>query len=113
MIISQFKREDGFGVGIEYNRVPYDYGKISECVRNACDKPTTTITLDPTKTKSAPEPPMKPSRIYVWLLKPNAYKTKLDTFLDIFNKNLPKKPNATPRVKPKPKSSDKYLYKYC
>ena len=31
MLISQFKRGDGFGVGLDYNRVPFDYGKVGEC----------------------------------------------------------------------------------
>src|SRR6266540_2406834 len=31
MLLSQFKRGDGYGVGFDYNRVSFDYGKIGEC----------------------------------------------------------------------------------
>ena len=52
----------GFGVGLEYNRVPYNYGNIGECVGGAYEKPATITTQEPAKDECVPKSPKIPPK---------------------------------------------------
>jgi hypothetical protein len=124
MLISQFKRGDGFGVGFDYNRVPFNYGKVSECSRlNPSEKlPHTQEPPKPSETTTPQvsngvfvEPPKEPPKKQVWVEKPNYLRNPLDTLPQMAKKNPTPKPKAKHqlRVNPQPRRVERYHCEYC
>jgi hypothetical protein len=92
MIVEQFKREDRAGVGRDYTRVPYEYGKIGECSTSgvsACEKSTVTNTQNQCVVIPV-EPPKIPPKKQIWIPKPNEYQNRLATVPPITEKRKPK-----------------------
>jgi len=107
MMVQQFKRADGVGVGFAFTPADFDhpYGKIGEMLEPSVSAPSSSTAPPVPKPalvpKPAPvkdgilsEPPRAPPKNPVWVPKPNHLKNPLDT--------LP--PSRKPTLKPKVKS---------
>ena len=107
MMIHQFKRGNGFGVGHEYTQRDFDslYGKIGQaCESSPSDQPSTSSAPAPdTKDGVFTEPTPTPPKSQVWIPKPNILKNPLDTLPpESSNKTAPK-PQRVPQPPPQPK----------
>src|SRR5579883_2293977 len=112
MIISKFKKGDGFGIGLSYNRVYNDYGKIGECSGvNPSEKPPPS-TPESSETKPTQnldgvvegvfqEPTREPSKNQVWVEKPNHLRNPLDTLPPAANRRPAPQPKAKPQPPPR------------
>ena len=126
MLLSQFKRGDGYGVGFDYNRVSFDYGKIGECsglspsekpAPSSQNPPKLSETHTPNQVingvfqETSKEPPKK----QVWTEKPNHLRNPLDTLPPAAKKHPAPKPRTKPqsRVPPQPKIAERYHCSYC
>src|SRR5579859_5553351 len=109
MIISKFKKGDGFGIGLSYNRVYDDYGKIGECSGvSQSEKPPPsspessetkpTQNLDGVVDGVFQEPTREPPKKQVWVEKPNHLRNPLDTLPPAANR----RPAPHPKAKPQP-----------
>jgi hypothetical protein len=99
MMIAQFKRGDGFGVGYAYTQSDFDnlYGKIGEASGlSPGEKPTSTPNTQNTTNGVYSEPPRAPPKDQVWIPKPNELRNPLDT--------LP--PQAPPKNTPKQRQNN-------
>ena len=126
MLLSQFKRGDGYGVGFNYNRVSFEYGKIGECsglspsekpAPSSQNPPKLSETHTPNQVingvfqETSKEPPKK----QVWTEKPNHLRNPLDTLPPAAKKHPAPKPRTKPqsRVPPQPKRAERYHCSYC
>ena len=107
MMVQQFKRADGVGVGFALTPADFDhpYGKIGEMLEPSVSAPSSSTAPPVPKLAPVPkpapvkdgilsEPPRAPPKNPVWVPKPNHLKNPLDT--------LP--PSRKPTLKPKVKS---------
>ena len=103
MMVQQFKRPDGVGVGFAFTPTDFvqPYGKIGEMLEPSVSAPSSSTA--PPVTKPAPvkdgilsEPPRAPPKNPVWVPKPNHLKNRLDT-LPPSGKPIPK-----PKVRTQP-----------
>ena len=80
MMIKQFKRGDGFGVGYTYTKSDFDrlYGKIGKPAGNTASTRTQPSLVDPTD-GVLKEPSKAPPQKQVWVPKPNELRNSLDT----------------------------------
>ena len=85
MMIKQFKRGDGFGVGYTYTKSDFDrlYGKIGKAAGassslNTASTSTQSSLVDPAD-GVLKEPPKAPPQKQVWFPKPNELRNSLDT----------------------------------
>ena len=85
MMIKQFKRGDGFGVGYTYTKSDFDmmYGKISKAAGvpialNTASTSTQPSLVDPMD-GVLKEPSKTPPQKQVWVPKPNELRNPLDT----------------------------------
>ena len=82
MMIKQFKRGDGFGVGYTYTKSDFDrlYGKIGNAAENTASTSTQPSLADPVG-GVLKEPQKAPPQKQVWVPKPNELRNPLDTLL--------------------------------
>ena len=85
MMIKQFKRGDGFGIGYTYTKSDFDnlYGKIGKAVGapsalNTASTSTQPSLVDPVD-GVLKEPSKTPLKKQVWVPKPNELRNPLDT----------------------------------
>ena len=87
MMIKQFKRGDGFGVGYTYTKSDFDklYGKIGKAagVPSALNSTSTSTQPSPVDPVDGvlKETPKAPPQKQVWVPKPNELRNSLDTLL--------------------------------
>ena len=102
MMIKQFKRGDGFGVGYTYMKSDFDklYGKIVKAARapsalNTTSTSTQTSLVDPVD-GVLKEPSKAPPQKQVWVPKPNELRNPLDTLSTATARVAQKKGAALP-----------------
>ena len=80
MMIKQFKRGHGFGVGYTYTKSNFDrlYGKIGKAAGNTASTSTQPSLVDPVD-GVLKEPQKVPPQKQVWVPKPNELRNTLDT----------------------------------
>ena len=122
MMIKQFKRGDGFGVGYTYTKSDFDklYGKIGKAAGAPSTLNTACTSTQPSLVDPADgvlkEPPKAPPQKQVWVPKPNELKNPLDTLpaaaAQVAQKKgaAPSRPQARP---PPPKREVRYHCEYC
>jgi hypothetical protein len=114
MMIKQFKRGDGFGVGYTYMKSDFDmlYGKIAKTAGvpsalNTASTSTQPSLVDPVD-GVLKEPSKAPPQKQVWVLKPNELRNPLDTLpaatAQVFQKKRAVPPH--PKVRPPPPKSE-------
>src|SRR5579883_2342167 len=126
ILISQFKRDDGFGVGLNYNRAPFEYGKVGESSGLKPSEKPSPSSLEPSKPSGATpslvvdgvfqEPTKEPPKNHVWTEKPNHLRNPLDTLPPMARKKSTPKPKAKPQSPPKQPPQPKrvvYQCEYC
>src|SRR6185503_14334078 len=122
MMIKQFKRGDGFGVGYTYTKSDFDmlYGKIGKATGvpsalNTASTSTQPSLVDPVD-GVLKEPQKAPPQKQVWVPKPNELRNPLDTLPAAIAQVAQKKGAAPSRPKagpPPPKREVRYHCEYC
>ena len=117
MMIKQFKRGDGFGVGYTYTKSDFDrlYGKIGKAAGNTASTSTQPSLVDPAD-GVLKEPPKAPPQKQVWVPKPNELRNSLDTLPAATAQVAQKKRAAPPRPQarpPPPKREVRYHCEFC
>ena len=85
MMIKQFKRGDGFGVGYTYTQSDFDklYGKIGKAAGVPSALNTTSTSTQPSLVDPVDgvlkEPSKEPPQKHVWVPNPNELRNPLDT----------------------------------
>jgi hypothetical protein len=98
MMIKQFKRGDGFGVGYTYTKSDFDrlYGKIGKAAGNTASTSTQPSLVDPADGVLKQSPKAPPQK-HVWVPKPNELRNPLDTLPAVTAQVAQKKRAAPPR----------------
>jgi len=122
MMIKQFKRGVGFGVGYTYTKSDFDklYGKIGKAVVVSSALNTASTSTQPSLVDPMDGVLKEPSKAHpqkqVWVPKPNELRNPLDTLPAAAAQVAPKKGAAPPRPKagsPPPKREVRYHYEFC
>src|SRR6185503_10306547 len=103
MMIKQFKRGDGFGIGYTYTKLDFDrlYGKIGKAAGNTASRSTQPSLVDPAA-GVLKEPPKAPPQKQVWVPKPNELRNPLDTLPAATAQVAQKKRASPPRPQARP-----------
>src|SRR6185312_13731569 len=122
MMIKQFKRGDGFGVGYTYTKSDFNmlYGKIGKAAGVQSALNTTSTSTQPSLVDPVDsvlkEPQKAPPQKQVWVPKPNELRNPLDTLPAAAVQVAQNKGAAPPRPQarpPPPKREVRYHCEYC
>ena len=135
MMIQEFKKEDGFGLGYKYSRADFEcvldkvmeWSKLTLEQRFSKTHTTKSFQLDQPKDGVFQEPPKNSPKKAVWTPKPKGLQNNLDSLPGTSKAkpkakpkatkpkaNQPKPPPQAPKPQPQPKPwTETYVCGYC